>query len=226
MVLLAGAARVEALSDDWVVRFVTQQLEKLRADLQTDRHNFQRSTPNLTGLEMRVDQMLGALSESTRRAERQGPEPPRLSADKLHGDVWLSAAPAWDHGHRRDAVLAACRAVNVQLQDKVNRRDVSETQLVREAWSTNDPTPDVARLRVLDVDKDEAPQTWKSLHEGARAFGEGLFTRIRNVLDHAPPDLELDEQEAFEYLAALSAFARWVDDATAVYAFDGPEEPQ
>ncbi|PYE14990.1 uncharacterized protein Ymh [Williamsia limnetica] len=49
---------------------------------------------------------------------------------------------------------------------------------------------------------------------GVRFFGCGCFGAIRNPLGHLPNDeIELDEQTALEQLAALSLFARWVDQA-------------
>jgi hypothetical protein len=45
------------------------------------------------------------------------------------------------------------------------------------------------------------------------ALAEGIFAGIRNPLTHEA-GIELDEQVALEYLAALSILARWVDDST------------
>ena len=55
--------------------------------------------------------------------------------------------------------------------------------------------------------------TYKSVQRGAMAFAEGIFAGIRNPLSHEV-DQELTEQEALEYLAALSVLARWVDEST------------
>lgn len=146
---------------------------------------------------------------------RLGPAGPQLAAARLHADVWQAAAPLWSHGHRLDAVLAAARSVNALLQDRLGRRDVSETALVHEAWSEKPPSDRASRLRVAGADPEDR-DSWKALHVGANQFGAGLFMRIRNVLAHGPPGGEIDEQEALEYLAAFSAFARWVDDAEVV----------
>lgn len=45
------------------------------------------------------------------------------------------------------------------------------------------------------------------------AFAEGVFSGIRNPLGHEY-GFDLTEQQALEYLAALSVLARWVDEAT------------
>jgi len=52
--------------------------------------------------------------------------------------------------------------------------------------------------------------TYKSVQRGAMTFAEGVFAGIRNPLSHEA-EHELSEQEALEYLAALSVLARWVD---------------
>ncbi|MER6974400.1 TIGR02391 family protein [Nocardioides sp. NPDC000445] len=51
-------------------------------------------------------------------------------------------------------------------------------------------------------------------------LGQGLFSGIRNPLNHVGAD-DLTEQEALETLAAWSLFARWVDRA--VVAIDDQE---
>lgn len=61
--------------------------------------------------------------------------------------------------------------------------------------------------------KDDGSDTYKSVQRGAMTFAEGVFAGIRNPLSHEA-DQELREQEALEYLAALSVLARWVDDST------------
>jgi hypothetical protein len=61
--------------------------------------------------------------------------------------------------------------------------------------------------------KDDGSDTYKSVQRGAMAFAEGVFAGIRNPLSHEA-DHELSEQEALEYLAALSVLARWVDGAS------------
>lgn len=142
--------------------------------------------------------------------EKLGPRGPRLAAGSLHSSVWDSAAP-WGVEQYAESVDVAARTVNALLQDRVGRRDHSETELVRRAFSTNDPPPDGPRLRFPDVDPDEDPRTWESLHRGAMKFGAGCFSAIRNPLAHRRPEDELDKQEALEYLAAFSVLARWLD---------------
>ena len=73
----------------------------------------------------------------------------------------------------------------------------------------DDAKPGKARLRRM---KDDGSDTYKSVQRGAMTFAEGVFAGIRNPLTHES-DQELSEQEALEYLAALSVLARWVDQS-------------
>lgn len=147
-----------------------------------------------------VDALLGGADSS-----------PRLAAGAMHELVWGAAAAQWSTGHRHEAVLAAAKAVNSMLQAKVGRRDVSEMKLVREAFSDGPPSAGKQRLRFLEV-ADE--QTRESMRRGVMDFGSGCFQAIRNPIGHLPnEELELSEQAALERLAALSLFARWIDEA-------------
>lgn len=137
---------------------------------------------------------------------------PTLSASTMHTGVWDAAKNLWRNGHFGEAVNAAARSVNARLQDKVNRRDISEVKLVSECFSLEPPKPGVPRLRLMSNDGSD---TYKNLHAGALAFGQGCFKAIRNVLAHEyGPLAEPPEEEALHYLAAFSILARWIDQAT------------
>jgi uncharacterized protein (TIGR02391 family) len=136
---------------------------------------------------------------------------PRITAASLHPLIWKAASAQWSTGHRHEAVLAAAKGVNSHLQTKIGRRDVSEVDLVRQAFSDKDPEPGKARLRFTQI-PDE--QTRSSMRQGAMDFGAGCFSAIRNPVGHRPNDeIELTEQSALERLAALSLLARWIDEA-------------
>lgn len=136
---------------------------------------------------------------------------PQLAASGMHDKVWGAARTQWSTGHRHEAVLAAAKAVNSLLQQKVNRRDLSEAKLVREAFTNKPAEKGKPRLRFPDV---EDEQTRESLRQGAMDFGAGCFAAIRNPVGHLPNDqFELSEQDALERLAALSLLARWIDDS-------------
>lgn len=139
-----------------------------------------------------------------------GDDAPQISASSLHPWVWSGAESLWQSGHYRSAVEDAAKKVNAETQNKVGRRDVSETKLFQEAFSTDASVPGKSRLRRMT---DDGSDTYRSMQRGAMALAEGIFVGIRNPFGHATPQ-EIDEQTALEYLASLSVLARWVDDST------------
>lgn len=141
--------------------------------------------------------------------ENLGENAPEFSASEFHSWIWEGAKSLWQSGHYREAVAGAIRKLNAETQNKVGRRDVSETNLFKQAFSIDSPRPDAARLRRM---KDDGSDTYKSVQRGAMALAEGVFAGIRNPLSHEI-DQELSEQEALEYLASLSVLARWVDQS-------------
>lgn len=141
-------------------------------------------------------------------------ESPRLAASALHPLIWAAAQAQWSTGHRHEAVLAAAKTVNSHLQNRVGRRDISEMDLVKQAFSDSAPELGKARLR-FDSITDE--QTRSSMRRGVMNFGSGCFGAIRNPVGHLQNDeLELSEQTALERLAALSLLTRWIDEANLV----------
>lgn len=138
-----------------------------------------------------------------------GENAPELSAAELHPWIWSGASSLWQSGHFREAVEGAIKKLNAETQNKVGRRDISEADLVKQAFSMDEPKAGKARLHRM---KDDGSDTYKSVQRGATALAEGILAGIRNPLAHEV-DQELAEQEALEYLAALSVLARWVDTA-------------
>jgi hypothetical protein len=116
----------------------------------------------------------------------------------------------WQSGHFREAVEGAIRKLNAETQNKLGRRDVSETDLFNQAFSEQPGTVTSPRLHRMS---DDGGKTFRSVQRGARMFAEGVFAGIRNPLAHEA-EQEMSEQQALEYLAALSVLARWVDDST------------
>lgn len=149
--------------------------------------------------------------------ERLGPSGPRIAASEFHPTVWGAVLSLWDSGHRLQSVLAAAQAVNAQLQEKLDRRDISERDLVAQAFSLDSPGRDTPRLRFVSPPRDEDPKTWTNRHDGARFLGMGLFAGIRNVLGHGDPADEPDPQTTLEYLASFSVLSRWVEEAVVRY---------
>ena len=140
--------------------------------------------------------------------EKLGDDAPRVSAGHLHPWAWSGARSLWPSGHYRSAVEDAAKKVNAETQNKVGRRDISETDLFK--GSSLDASargkPRLRRMNPVGTD------TYKSVQRGAGALTESFYAGIRNSFNHEDPR-DIDEQTALEYLAALSVLARWVDDA-------------
>lgn len=152
-----------------------------------------------------------ALLRATEIRERLGDNAPLVSAAMMHPWVWEGARALWQSGHYREAVTAAARKVNAEAQNKLARRDLSETKLFQSAFSQNAAKPGEPRLR---LGQDDGGDTFRSVNRGAMAFAEGCFAGIRNPNSHEDGLPELPENEALEQLAAFSVLARWVDSAT------------
>lgn len=142
--------------------------------------------------------------------ENLGDDAPHVSASDFHSWIWSGAESLWQSGHYREAVEGAIKKLNAETQNKLGRRDLSETQLFKEAFSENPPAVGKPRLYRMP---DDGSNTFKSVQRGARAFAEGVFAGIRNPLAHEV-DVEMSQEDALEYLAALSILARWVDNST------------
>jgi uncharacterized protein (TIGR02391 family) len=143
-------------------------------------------------------------------SENLGENAPELSAAELHPWVWSGASSLWQSGHYREAVEAALKKLNAETQNKVGRRDIGETKLFQEAFTTDAAGQDRGRLRRMEPDDSK---TYQSVQRGAMSLAEGIYSGIRNPFSHEA-EQDLTEQEALEYLAAASVLARWVDDAS------------
>jgi len=159
--------------------------------------------------ERAIPKAVAALTREQELSQNLGDFAPQISAANLHPWVWESARSLWQSGHFRSAVEDALKNVNRKAQEKLNRRDVNETNLFQQAFSEDAPQPGKPRLRLMAADGSD---TYKSLHRGARTLAEGIYAGIRNPFNHEAPTA-VSEQVALEYLAALSVLARWVDKA-------------
>jgi hypothetical protein len=146
---------------------------------------------------------------------------PALAAKTLHPWVWDAARPHWESDNHDAAVWAAAINVNTQLKAKAERPDLGESKLVQEAFGTAPPEAGKIRLRLCD---DSNPDMFRDRHVGAITLGQGLFSGVRNPLNHMGAE-DLTEQEALETLAAWSLFARWVDRAEAERGAEAPNGP-
>jgi uncharacterized protein (TIGR02391 family) len=151
-----------------------------------------------------------ALQRDQELKENLGDNAPELSASKLHPWVWEGARSLWQSGHYREAVEGSIRKLNAETQNKLGRRDLSEDDLFKQAFSEQPPAPNSPRLHRM---KDDSSKTFKSAQRGARSLAEGIFAGIRNPLAHES-EVDMPEQQALEYLAALSVLARWVDESS------------
>jgi putative uncharacterized protein hsdX len=151
-----------------------------------------------------------ALERQTEIEEKLGDNSPHITVSQLHPWIWEEARSLWNSGHFREAVSAAVRKINAETQNKIGRRDISETNLFKQAFSLDPAREGKARLRRMTPD---SSKTYQSVQRGAWLFAEGIFAGIRNPLSHEAEN-ELSEHEALEYLAALSVLARWVDQST------------
>lgn len=151
---------------------------------------------------------IAALRREQELREKLGNDAPQISAGQLHPWVWGGARSLWQSGHYRSAVEGAAKKLNAETQNKVGRRDISETDLFKQAFSLDAPAHGKPRLRRKEPDDTD---TCKSVQGGAWALAEGIYAGIRNPFNHEDPR-DIDEQTALEYLAALSVLARWVGD--------------
>ncbi len=134
---------------------------------------------------------------------------PDLNASKLHPWVWAGARSLWQSAHFAEAVEGAAKKLNAEAQNKVQRRDVSESELFNQCFTDDPPQPGKPRLRLPE---DDGGRTALSLRRGVRSFAEGCFAAIRNPVSHDGA-ADMEEIDALERLAALSMLARWVDSA-------------
>lgn len=201
--------------------FIRGSQEEIAGQAQVVEQILDRATPGWRAQLQETNRRWDGLRELASRAQTQiqreqelqeklGDDAPRISAADLHPWVWEGARSLWQSNHFAQAVRDAVTKLNAETQNKVGRRDVSETDLFKQSFSMDDPKPGKARLRRMPP---EDSDTYRSVQRGAMNFAEGVFAGIRNPLSHEA-DQELSEQVALEYLAALSVLARWVDEST------------
>jgi hypothetical protein len=153
---------------------------------------------------------IAALNREEELREKLGENAPSIDASKLHPWIWEGAKSLWQSGHYGEAVMAAARKLNAETQNKLGRRDLGETKLFQEAFSTNPPDGGKRRLRLALADGSAG---FKDRQAGAMQLAGGLYTGLRNIGSHEVTD-ELPEHEALEQLAAFSVLARMVERAS------------
>ncbi|MEX2653143.1 MAG: TIGR02391 family protein [Acidimicrobiia bacterium] len=159
-----------------------------------------------------VDQALGVLDGNDALEEHWSFEyEVALDTSNLQPWVWHPAKDLWEIGKYKEALHTAALTVNARLQDKVGRNDLEFAPLARNAFSPEPPKHGEQRLRL------SAPDSWtddarKDLQLGAACLGEAVFRLWRNLPAHKAYSIE--SQEATEALAAISLFARMVEEST------------
>lgn len=111
----------------------------------------------------------------------------------------------WRRGQYRQAVENAAGKLNKFTQDRLGRYDISDNDLMAQAFSINDPTPGKPRLRCPGYPD---TMTARSMQQGALYFAQGVFMAIRNPAIHWTRNG--NPASAAEQLTALSVVARWV----------------
>jgi uncharacterized protein Ymh len=77
-----------------------------------------------------------ALERQDEIREHLGDGAPQLDAGQLHPWAWESGAPYWRTGHFHQAVMQAAIRINTETQAKLGRREISETDLFNQAFSS------------------------------------------------------------------------------------------
>ncbi|MCX4758736.1 TIGR02391 family protein [Kitasatospora purpeofusca] len=203
-----GAQADVVASAQVVERILDRVLPRWRTEVPDDRNGMVNRWCQHREAVQRADVVLQRDAEVR---EKLGDDAPQLSAATMHPWVWEGARSLWQSGHFREAVTAAARKVNAETQNKVGRRDASETALFQSVFSKDAPKTGQPRLRLT---ADDNSDTFRSVHRGVTAFAEGCFAAIRNPNSHEDGLPELPEHEALEQLAAFSVLARWIDTAT------------
>ncbi|MDP4332389.1 TIGR02391 family protein [Curtobacterium sp. A7_M15] len=161
-------------------------------------------------LVMRLRWELTQGDEVRRRLGLDGP-PPAYSGESMHPWVWDAASPHWSSGNFDAAVWAAGVNVNSRLQKKTGRKDLGEAKLLAESFSTEDPVPGRPRLRLVDQSN---PDLFKDVHVGASLLGRGLYSAVRNTINHVGAEVHgFGETESMEALAGFSLLSRWIERA-------------
>ena len=153
----------------------------------------------------RVERALEILSGwETMTSLHQAAGEPVLPMSVLDPVVSEVALPLWLAGKYRQAVNDAATNLNIYVQNRIGRHDISDKDLMAQALSEKDPEEGKSRLRCPGNPKSE---TVRSQMEGARTFSIGTFQAIRNPAHHLSGDW--NPALAFHYLAALSQVAYW-----------------
>jgi uncharacterized protein (TIGR02391 family) len=125
----------------------------------------------------------------------------------LHPLVYTPARAHWEAGHYRSAVSDAATNVSQYTQWRLGRYDISEKDLMSQAFTDKPPEQGKPRLRCPGNPKS---QTVQSQQQGAMLFSMGCYAALRNPAQHLTGDW--NPHTAFQHLAAFSIVAEWVQN--------------
>lgn len=131
---------------------------------------------------------------------------PVLPMSVLHPVVYNASYSLWKKGNFRHAVADAATSVSSFTQRTLERYDISDRELMAQAFSDKASEKGKFRLRCPG---NQDSETVRSLQEGAKLFAMGTFLAVRNPAHHSVGEGE--PVAAFEDLVALSKVARWVE---------------
>jgi hypothetical protein len=154
-----------------------------------------------------------AAARAMAAAARQLAEP-ALPLSLLHPLVRIPAQLLWAAGNHRHAVSDAATNVSNYTQKRLGRYDISDKDLMAQAFTDKEPEQGKHRLRCPG---NQNSQAVRSQQIGALMFSQGCFQAIRNPAHHMTGDW--NPVTAFEHLAALSTVARWVCEWDVAYYY-------
>ncbi|MCJ1689078.1 TIGR02391 family protein [Rathayibacter sp. VKM Ac-2927] len=141
--------------------------------------------------------------------QKLGDDTPGISGADLHTGVGGGARLLWQSGHFGQPVRDAATRLNAGTHNKVERRDVSETNLFKQSFSLDEPKPGKPRLRRMSP---EFSDIYRPVKRGAMSLAKGVFAGMRDSPSRES-DQELSDEVAFGNLASLSVLARWVNES-------------
>lgn len=119
--------------------------------------------------------------------------------------IGYPAIALWKAGKFRQAVNDAATRLNAFTQTRLDRHDVSDKELMAQAFDEKPPQPGKPRLRCPG---DHGTMSVRSMQHGAMLMAMGVFQAIRNPSAHLTGDW--NPVTAAEQVGALSVVARWV----------------
>lgn len=192
------------------VATVRRIVEALDPSLLNDEFGVDELYGGMTATIATVRQALGLLRDKADLEVKLAPTGPTLAATGLHPWIWGAANQFWDAGHIEVAVEQAAKSLNARIQQRSGLK-MADRELAAEVFSAKESAKTVR----LWLPGDRATDTWRSRQDGLHHLAMGAFAGIRNVLAHSE-SAGWSSQEALEYLAVLSAVARWVDETEPV----------